>query len=343
MLLTFWAIREQTRHVHSSSDEILEALKRFLEEESKLNGGPQPAVRHGQRMQFHWPKHSVSAQYNVKSTEFTEQIPWEHRGEIFQVVYADTSFGVFGKCEQLWAEAKGKTLDQMLVNLEREVEPLFERQLSISRTLRLNKRYEGKISDLEPEQLVRLLFCSDRDVAYTAMLEIEAHAKSGPYTPSLIYVLEDETHPNRRVAQWCALDIFEDLLNICKNEAEKSAAFAAFKKLLMNATDDYVRAVYKAGDVLGDHVANEDALEILVDVVLNGESPYGRRSAIHGFIHLCEWRPELQEQVINALKKVEDGDKEVCLREYASATIDDILRGGPHGPEPILPQEAALV
>ena len=325
----------------TESKRVLGVLEVFLLQEEELNGGLQPAIRPGHRMQFHWPKHSVSAQYNVKPQDFVRSAQWEQNGEIFQVLIAETTFGVFGKCESLWAEAKGSSVEQMLVNLSREVEPLFSRQLAISRTLRLSKRYEGKIGDLNAEQLVCLLFCSDRDVAHTAMSEIDSHAVSGPYTPSLIRILRDESHPNRRVAQWCVLDIFEDLPNLCNSDEERMDAFAAIRDLMLDAPDDYSRTVYKAGDVLGDHVANEEAAETLLYVLENGKSVYGRRSAIHGFIHLCEWLPEYQCRVLEALSKTAKEDSNSLLREYATATINDIELGGPHGPEPVLPEEAA--
>lgn len=323
------------------SAKVLDSLNRFLAEEEAAQGGPLPAMKPGHRMQFHWPRHSVSAQYNVKPQEFVKSSQWEQSGELFQVLIAETGFGIFGKCEALWAEAKGSTVEQMLVNLAREVEPLFSRQLAISRTLRMSRRYEGKIGDLSPEQLVCLLFCNDRDVAHTAMSEIDSHAVSGPYLPSLVRILRDESHQNRRVAQWCVLDIFEDLPNLCHTKEDRIDALSAVKELMMKATDDYSRTVYKAGDVLGDHIADDDAADILIDVLLNAKSAYGRRSAIHGFIHLCEWLPEQKERVLDTLREAAERDTNSLLREYAAATIDDIQKGGPHGPEPVLPEEAA--
>ncbi len=298
-----------------------------------------PAVNPGHRKPFLWPRPSLSVQYRVKPQEFSRTVRFEIYGEAFSVLVAETPKGVFGKCEALWAEAKGPTIEQMLVNLAREVEPLFQRQFAISRVLGLSRRYEGSISDLRPEQLILLLYCPDRDVAHSAMFEIDAHARSGLYTPALIRILQDESHPYRRSAQWCALDIFEDLVNICKTDQQRQEALWAIRDLMMRAQDDYARTIYKAGDVLGDHVATEEAGMVLLEVLRSGAYPFGRRSAIHGLIHFCEWQASWKTRVISELERVARSDPEPLLREYAKATIQDIVEGGPHGPEPVFSSE----
>lgn len=324
-----------------TSQEVLFSLESFLREEEQRNGGKRPAIDPGPRKHFIWPHRPLSTQYNVKPGDFTKTIRFEIHGEAFAVEVAETAFGIFGKCNTLKAEAKGNDEEQMLINLERELEPLFERQFAISRVLGLSRRYEGSISELHPTQIIRLLYCPDRDVAHTAMAEIETHARSGIYTLALIRILKDESHPYRRIAQWCALDIFEDLQNICLSKEEVNDALDAIRSLMMNAEDDYARTVFKAGDVLGDHIANEEAGMILKEVASEGARPFGRRSAIHGMIHLCEWLPGEKESVIAVLERVARTDPIPVLRQYAKATIQDILSGEPHGPEPRLPQDAA--
>lgn len=332
----------QTTYVMSATpDGVLRALERFLLEEEKRNGGPAPPIKPEHRKPFLWPRPSLSAQYRVKPQEFTKTVRFEIYGEAFSVLVAETPKGVFGKCEALWAEAKGPTLEQMLVNLACEVEPLFQRQFAISRVLGLSRRYEGAISDLPPERLILLLYCPDRDVAHTAMFEIDAHARSGLYTPALVRILRDESHPHRRSAQWCALDIFEDLVNICRTGEQQAESLDAIKRLMMRAQDDYARTIYKAGDVLGDHVATEEAGEVLLEVLRDGPYPFGRRSAMHGLIHFCEWQPSWKDRVLLELEASTRTDPEPLLREYAKATIQDILEGGPHGPEPLLPAEVS--
>ncbi|MCH8275744.1 MAG: hypothetical protein IH851_13255 [Armatimonadetes bacterium] len=322
-----------------TAQDVLHSLDEFLKAEQDRNGGPAPAERPGHRRQFLWPRPSVSAQYNVKPRDFKRTVRFEIHGEAFTVHVAETPFGVFGKCEDLWAEAKAPNENQMLVNLRRELEPLFNRQFAISRTLGMTRRYDGAISDLPPTQLVRLLYCPDRDVAHTAMSSVEAHAGDGLYTPALIRVLQDRSHPLRRIAQWCTLDIFEDLPNVCATAEQAKEAVAAVQGLMTRAADDYARAIYKAGDVLGDHVANEDAAEALLKVLVDGPEPYGRRSAIHGLFHLCEWMPEKKEEAVAALKRASRTDPEPVLRQYAKVMIQDIVQAGPHGPEPVLPDE----
>ncbi len=334
-------IRTNYSFMPHTAEDVLTGLSQFLEEERGRNGQGTAAVRPGHRRQFSWPNRSVSAQYHVRASEFTRKIRWEIHGEAFDVAVAETPFGLFAKCDALKAEAKGSTEPQLLKNLAQEVEPLFARQFAISRTLGLSRRFEGEIHELDPIQLVRLLYCSDRDVANTAMTNIDAHAKSGIYTAALIKILLDETHPNRRIAQWCVLDIFEDLPNICVNDAQMSEAIEAIAAFMKRAPDDYARAVYKAGDVLGDHLASDAAAEALFDVLEHGEQPFGRRSAIHGLIHLCEWLPQYKNEAVRRLTAAADGDPEPLLRDYAANTIRDIEEGGPHGPEPVLPGEAA--
>jgi hypothetical protein len=316
-------------------EDVLQALERFLTEEEERNGGPLPPVNPPHRQPFLWPPPSLSAQYRIKPQAFSRSVRFEIYGEAFTVRVAETPAGVFGKCEALWAEAKGPTLEQMLVNLAREVEPLFQRQFAISRILGFSRRYEGTLSDLRPDQLILLLYCPDRDVAHSAMFEIDVHARSGLYTPALIRILRDESHPYRRSAQWCALDIFEDLINICQTEEQCREALSAIKDLMMRAEDDYARTIYKAGDVLGDHVATDEAGEVLLEVLRRGPHPVGRRSAIHGLIHFCEWQASWKSRVISELETVTRSDPEPLLREYAKATIQDIIEGGPHGPEPV--------
>lgn len=320
-----------------SQKSVLDALEDFLKKEEAKNGGPMPAVNPGHRKHFIWPHHSLSAQYNVKPQDFTKEERFEYQGEAFQVAIAEPPFGVFGKCEALQAEAKGSDIQQMFINLEREIAPLFERQFAISRILGFSRRYEGSIHDLTPAQLILLLYCPDRDVAHAAMMQIETQTSSGIYTEAFIRIIRDNSHPYRRVAQWCVLDLMEDLPNLCKTEFQMKEALSALEFLMSSAEDDYARAIFKAGDVLGDHVATPEAGKVLLNVALNGEHPYGRRSAIHGLIHLCEWIPEMKQEVINILEKVARTDPLPVLRQYAKSTIQDILSGEPHGPEPILP------
>lgn len=322
-------------------DEVLASLEAYLRDEIARNGGPAPALRPDHRKLFIWPRHSVSAQYNVKHNDFVRAARFEAYGEAFSVAIAHTAFGVFGRCDSLKAEAKGVTEAAMFENLRKEVEPLFQRQFAISRILGLSRRYEGAVQDLAPADLIKLLFCVDRDVAHVAMMTIDARATSGLFTPSLIRILRDESHPNRRIAQWCALDIFEDLPNVCVSTEQLNEAIASVQEFMMKSPDDYARAIYKAGDVLGDHIASVTAGEALLRVLESGPQPFGRRSAIHGLIHFCEWFPQQKELVLQKLEAAAKSDPLPVLREYAKATIGDIVSGGPHGPEPILPEEAA--
>ncbi|MFX7934476.1 hypothetical protein ABTK33_20535, partial [Acinetobacter baumannii] len=87
----------------------------------------------------------------------------------------------------------------------------------------------GKIRDLAPLDLLKLLFCPDRDVARDAQIELETHARSGFFTPAMIVILNDETHPYRRVAQWCVLDMFEDLPHLTQSPEELDQAVQAIK------------------------------------------------------------------------------------------------------------------
>ena len=72
-------------------------------------------------------------------------------------------------------------------------------------------------------------------------------------------------------------------------------------QLIWNASDDYGRAIYKAGVVIGGHLPHEHGGPVLMDC-LNSPNKVGRRSAIHGLFHVVEWNPAMKEQVVARLK-----------------------------------------
>jgi hypothetical protein len=322
------------------ADRLAQELRAFIDVSSKASGGTGAAERPGHRVQFHWPPHPISYRYHLHPTDWRGRAKLTLHGETFELQVANTPHGVFGRCEALWLEAKGATHEEMLANFELASRPLFERQLAISRTLGRQGRFTGHVRDLEPIELLKLLYCPDRDVAHEAQTTIELRASQGIFLPSLIEVLRDDRHPHRRSAQWCVLDLFEDLASFCHSKEEESAAVSAMRGLIWNADDDYARTVYKAGVVIGGHLPAEIGGATLIDC-LDAPSPIGRRSAIHGLFHVVEWKPETRNLVVSALRARADREPVEVLREYALRMADDIERGEyDHVSEPVLPGEA---
>lgn len=288
----------------------------------------------GHRVKLHWPPHPPSREFHVTACDFTDEASFEAYGETFVVAVAHTLHGVFGRSEELWHEAKGDTLESMLVALREEAEPLFERQIAAAEALGRKGRFTGHVRDLSPLDLLRLLYCENRDVAADATVEIDAHASNGLFLPSLVAILNDRRHPMRRSAQWCVLDLFEDLRSFARTEEEQATAVDAMRGLLMDAEDDYCRTIYKAGVVLGGHVAGALGGPALLSC-LGSPSRIGRRSAIHGLYHVVEWNPEMRDLVVWALSGAAKEDPEPVLRRYAADMARDIARGRDHVPDPV--------
>jgi hypothetical protein len=323
----------------SQALELRGKLSESIDRAVHRNGDSTVAKKPAHRVKFHWPPHPISYSYHVLATEWTGDASFEAHGETFAVKVAKTGYGIFGRCEAIWHEDRGDTLPEMLANLRRSSEPLFQRQLTIHRTLERPGRFRGVISELEPIDLLKLLYCEDRDVAYEARLLIEARASSGVYLPSLLLIAEDRRHPQRRSAQWCMLDLFESLPSFCTSPNEERAAVSAIKGLLWDAEDDYARTVYKAGVVLGGHLPTALGGPALLEC-LQAPSKIGRRAAIHGLYHVVEWNPDTMSQVTSALRQVGETDSDGILREYARQMARDIeAADGDHVAEPTFPDE----
>jgi hypothetical protein len=322
-----------------AAQEVLAALERFIEDAVDANGGSTVAKKPAHRTKFHWPPHPVSYSYHVLTTDWTGTASFEAHGETFDVVVARTPYGVFGRCESIWHEDRGDTLEEMLANLRKSSETLFQRQLTISSCLGQAGRFTGHIRELPPKDLVRLLYCPDRDVANQAQIEIDTHASNRVFTPALIAILCDRRHPHRRSAQWCVLDLFEDLPSFAANNEQAHLAVYAMRNLLWDAEDDYARTVYKAGVVLGGHLTHDLGAPALIEC-LRAPSKIGRRSAIHGLFHVVEWQPETKERVVAELRKVAATDPEPMLRDFAHMMARDIEDDDmDHIPEPVFPDE----
>ena len=230
-------------------------------------------------------------------------------------------------------------MDEVVDRLRDGAAPYFARQAAISACLGRQGRFNGLVRDLTPAELVVLLYCPDRDIAQEAQLAIETNASSGIYSDALILVLEDDRHPNRRIAQWCVLDMFEDLPSFCPDPKSQSRAIDAVKTLIWSAGDDYARTVYKAGVVLGGHICTAPAAEALLACV-EAPSKFGRRSAIHAVFHLAEWMPEYRERTVEALERAAKTDPEERLREFAASMARDVRSGAfDHMTEPAFPGE----
>ncbi|MBS1709370.1 MAG: hypothetical protein JSS65_11715 [Armatimonadetes bacterium] len=293
----------------------------------------------GHRIPFHWPPHAVSVDYHVPADAWTGRATVQAFGESLDVLVATTEAGVFGRSTRLWNEARGETLPEMLEELALSCGPYFERMDAITETLMLGSRFDGSVRDLGPVEWVCLLYCHDRDVANEARIEIETHASSGLFGTALVQIMRDNRHPERRIAQWCVLDMFEDLPSFCPTPESQTQAVEAIRDFIMGADDDYARAVYKAGVVLGGHICTEEAGQALVQC-LGSAHKVGRRSAAHAVFHLVEWNPSTKDQVVAALRQMAETDEEPLLRSFASHMADDIAQGASdHIVEPVFPDE----
>jgi hypothetical protein len=319
--------------------QIVESLRRFVDAAVQAAGGSTKALKPGHRVPFRWPPEAISYKFHVLASDWTGTASYMAHGEEFPVRTAFTEHGYFGRCDKLWHEARGATLEGMLKSLAEIAEPLLKRQLEIAKTVGAKQRYAGYVRDLAPEDLVKLLYCEDRDIANEARVEIEKHASLSIFGPALIEIVRDTRHPYRRSAQWCVLDIFEDLPSVCKTLEEQQDAIDAMRDLIWSAEDDYARTVYKAGVVLGGHLPDEHGGPVLTEC-LSAPSKVGRRSAIHGLYHVVEWHPALTGQVVDSLREVAKADSEPILREYAAAMANDIEGSREHVPEPVFPDEA---
>ncbi len=321
------------------ADALVKGLLEFIERSVVRNGGDTAAINPGHRVKFHWPPHPVSYEYRIVPSDWSGETTFEHNGETFAVVVARTARGVFGRCDELWLDARGDSLAEMLENLSATAEPLFQHQRKINDALERTGRFTGHIRDLEPLDLLKLLYCEDRDVARDAQVEIETHASSHLFLPALVAVLEDRRHRLRRSAQWSALDLFEDLPSYANGPEEEALAIAAIKSVIWDATDDFARTTFKAGVVLGGHLPDRLGGPTLL-ACLESPSRIGRRSAIHGLFHVVEWVPTMREQVVRELRTHAKRENDLQLQEFTVLMARDIEAGDvDHIPEPIFDGE----
>lgn len=316
-------------------DTLLAALRAWL------NGFESPEVVPPQhRVRFQWPPHPVSADFHVLTSDWTGETEFEAYGQKFKVRVARTPYGVFGRSDELWAEARGKDESEMLEALGTACQPLFERQLAIGSCLGSGERFTKTLRELGPLELLKLLYCPNRDVASEAQVEIETHASLQIFGPALIEILRDTRHPHRRSAQWCVLDLFEDLPSFCPSPEQQDEAIQAIRDLIWGATDDFARTIYKAGVVLGGHICSNSAARALLDC-LNAPSRFGRRAAIHASFHLAEWMPELRQEIAEAIIAAAKQEPEPALKIYAPRMAEDIKNDEPeHVMEPVFDEEA---
>ncbi|RYG87940.1 hypothetical protein EON77_01405, partial [bacterium] len=279
--------------------------------------GTTEAARPAHRVKFFWPPHPVSYSYHVLTSDWTGTATFEAHGETFLVKVARTPYGVFGRCDAIWHEERGETEAEMLWRLRESAEPLFRRQIAIAETLERESRFTGEIGSLAAIDWLKLLYTPDRDVANEAHWLIERARERHELLPALLFILQDRTHPHRRSAQWCVLDLFEDLPSFAATPEATERAVASIGGLLADAEDDYARTVYKAGVVLGGHLPHHGGAEALL-ANLTSPSRIGRRSAIHALFHVVEWLPERRAEIVTALRSHARGESDTLLSRFAS-------------------------
>lgn len=321
-----------------SAQELVDEIDRYIAASVERFGSTE-AIRPGHRIPFEWPPHRLSLDYHVVASDWTRATSLVIDGEEIAVEIAQTPFGVFGRSPLYRNEARGETEPEMLRNLTEGLRPLLDRQRTIALTLERQGRVTTPISQMEPDALLKLLYCRDRDVAGEAHAIIERQASRGIYGPALIRILRGDRHPYRRIAHWCVLDLFEDLRAFCPTPEMSQAAVDAIKHLLMTANDDYARAIYKAGVVLGGHVCTDEAADALLEA-LGSPSRIGRRSAVHGLFHLAEWREGRRDEIVAAIRSCAEKDAEPLLAQFGREIADDIeSQRIDHATEPIFEDE----
>ncbi|MBX3118867.1 MAG: hypothetical protein KF784_07355 [Fimbriimonadaceae bacterium] len=321
------------------AEQLAKDLQAYIDAYVDAHGGSTTSVKPGHRVPFHWPPHPISYKYHVLRSDWSGTSTVKMYGEEFDLQVARTPHGVFVRCDDIWHEERGETLEQATQNLIETSKPYFDRQFAIAESLGMSTRFKGHISELDPLSLMKLLYCTDRDVANEARTVIELHGSDHIFLPALLIVLNGRKHPNRRSAQWCVLDLFEDMSSFCKTQEEIDSAVAAIRSLIWDAEDDYARTIYKAGVVVGGHLPGTIGGPLLIDC-LNAPSRIARRSAIHGLFHVVEWSQQMRESVVAAIRKVAKHDPEPLLREYAEAMANDIESAAfDHIAEPVFEDE----
>lgn len=327
----------QLGHIQVDQRDAVElslALKAWL---SKYEAAP--AAKPDHRRKLRWPPPTTSHQFHVLPSDWKDSAVLEMYGERLPVVVARGNYGVFGRCEPIWLESFGETEADMLHQMRSDAEPFFRKAIGIHEVLELPGRFRSKIENLEPLALLKLLFAENRDIADDAQIEIEKHGRTNLFGPALIEVLKDRRHRWRRCAHWCVLDLFEELPAYCRDADEERAAVDAMKALMWDAEDDYARAVFKAGVVIGGHLSETYGGPVLIEC-LQAPSRIGRRSAIHGLFHVAEWVPDLRDSIAATLRIHAKNEDDPSLSEFARGIAGDIeLESIEHCHEPLFPGE----
>jgi len=324
--------------LNQAAIQIRDLLLEYIQQEVARYGST-TAIKPGHHVRFQWPPHPISAEYRVHGDDFKDEDTFTLEGETFTAQFAETPYGIFGRIEHVWNEARGKTRSETLEILKRDLWPWLYRQTQIAQLLGLPHRFQGNIAELEPIALLKLLYAPDRDIAHESSLAIEAHASTRVFGESLIAILQDQTHPYRRSAQWVALDLFEDIPSFCPGPDQQELAIQSIRELIWNAQDDYARTIYKAAVVLGGHISTDSAAQALLDC-FHAPHRIGRRAAYHASFHLAEWMPELRDSIAQKLHTAAQEDPEPILRTYAKAMAKDVEEGNEDHPnDPIFPEE----
>src|SRR5262245_12119159 len=119
--------RMPTESAALDADLLARELQSYIE---KFVGrmGSTKAIKPGHRIKFSWPPHPISYSYHVLASDWTGTASFTAHGEEFPIVVARTPHGVFGKCEPLWLEARGESLEAMLKRMATDAEPYLQRQ-----------------------------------------------------------------------------------------------------------------------------------------------------------------------------------------------------------------------
>lgn len=302
--------------------ELRDLLVNWIAEEV-ARFGTSEVINPGHRKDWHWPPRAISLDYHIAGDRFNEPRTIVIDGQETTALLAFTDEGIFGRVPGMWHEAKGTEESAVLDALVADAAPLIERQRAIGRLLGTDGRFTQPIASLDSLGLLRLLFAPDRSISYEAGIEMEARGDSSRFGPAMVAILEDESHPLRRAAQWQVLDLLEDIPTFCPTPESAAEAVRAIGGLIRRAPDDTCRVVYKAGVVLGGHICTHQAADELL-ASFQAQHRVGRRSAYHASFHLAEWLPERRSEIVQLLREASESDPEPVLREYCRCMARDV-------------------
>jgi len=124
-----------------------------------------------------------------------------------------------------------------------------------------------------------------------------------------------ETH----FTMFCFLDVVQDIpaFQVVAHRIPRLV-----RRYLMGVRSDAALAAWMAGDLLGDHWAGQEGLDVLREVLRKARSPVGRRAAVHGLAHrMAAAKGESRRSIGAALGEASAQDRNEAVRSYARRVL----------------------